>query len=201
MAQAGDRDYYAPRTNNEQITLLKNVESYHLGPGQAKMAKRAYPSALQEFEFILRYFPNHPQALSLLSELCRQWPERPCDADEWFEKAINRNPNVSHTYLVYGIHLHRKKQLKEAVDAYRRAIEITPNSMNTHYNLGLAYADLQQYDLANQHAQRAYQLGAYTPGLRNKLEAVGKWGSAVSVHPSDVPPASQPLPELEKREN
>lgn len=198
LAQTGDRDYYAPRTNNEQVTLLKNVEDYHLGPGQEKMAKRFYPSAQQEFEFILRYFPNHPKALSLLSDLCWQWPVRTCNADAWFEKAIKRNPDVSHTYLVYGIHLHRKKQLKEAVQAYRRALELAPDSMNTHYNLGLAYTDLQQYDLANQHAQTSYQLGAFTPGLRNRLEKVGKWNPTISAPPSDVKRAGEPVPEVEK---
>ena len=201
LAQKVDLDYYAPRTTSEQVIQLKNVEEYHIGPGQAKTAQRFYPSAQQEFEFILRYYPNHPKALSLLSDLCQRWPVRTCNADAWFEKAIKRNPNVSQTYHLYGIHLHRKKQLKEAVQAYRRAIELAPKSMYAHYDLGLAYADLQQYDLANQHAQKSYQLGAYMPGLRNKLEKVGKWDPTVTGPPSDAKPADQPSPEAEKTPN
>jgi hypothetical protein len=44
--------------------------------------------------------------------------------------------------------------------------------------------DLKQYDLANEHAQRSYQLGAYAPGLRNKLQKVGKWNPNVVLTPT-----------------
>src|SRR5687768_13340336 len=113
-------DYYAPRTKGEDITRLKNVEGYHLGPAQEKMAKRLYLYAMQELGFILGYYPNHPQALSLFSKLCDIWRDPKCDADGAFQRAIKRNPDAAHTYLLHGVHLHRKRQLNEAVKAYRR---------------------------------------------------------------------------------
>jgi tetratricopeptide (TPR) repeat protein len=201
---AGGFDYYAPRTDNADITRLKNVEGYHLAPGQSKMARREYYYAQQEFEFILHYYPNHPKGLSLLSDLCEKYGDKRCDAaaEAWFDKAIKLNPEVGQTYLLYGIHLHRKRQLEQAVKAYRRAIELAPSSVNAHYNLGLAYVDLKQYDLANQHAQRSYQLGAYTPGLKNKLEKVGKWNPNVALAPTaDATPAAASKSEPPKPAN
>jgi tetratricopeptide (TPR) repeat protein len=185
----GGFDYYAPRVKGEDITRLKNVEDYHLGPGQQKVAKQQYLYAMQEFAFILGYYPNHPKALSLLSNLCQKWQDRKCDAEGAFERAIKRNPNAAPTYLLYGVHLHRKRKMEEAVKAYRRAVELAPNSLDAHYNLGLAYAELKQYDLANQHAQRSYQLGAFTPGLRTKLQKAGKWNPNVSL-PDTQPPTA-----------
>jgi tetratricopeptide (TPR) repeat protein len=193
-ALAQGYDYYAPRKENADITRLKNVEDYHLGPGQARVAKREYVYAQQEFEFILRYYPNHPVALNLLSDLCEKARVPSCNADPWFEKAIKLNPEAAPTFLMHGLHLHRKRQLEEAVKAYRRAIELAPDSVNAHYNLGLAYVELKQYDLANQHAQKSYQLGAYPPGLRSQLQKAGKWNPNV-VPSADPSRAGERAPE------
>lgn len=196
LAQQHGLDYYAPRTGNNEITLFNNVEGHHLGPGRAEMLKKnRYHAALEHFEFILRYYPNHPQTLSLLSELCMKWKSPTCDAEGWFQKAIERNPDAAPTYVVYAIHLHRKKRLNEAVTAYRRALDLEPDSVNAHYNLALAYIDLKQYDLANQHAQKSYALGALLPGLRRKLETLGKWNPDVSVPSSKAKPSARPLPQ------
>ena len=42
-------------------------------------------------------------------------------------------------------------------------------------DLGLAYADLKQYDKALESAHRAYGAGFPLPGLKNKLKRAGKW--------------------------
>src|SRR5687767_7793796 len=52
-ALPGGQDYYSPRVTQDEIRTLANVELYHLGPGQEKMAKGRYLQALQDFEFIL----------------------------------------------------------------------------------------------------------------------------------------------------
>lgn len=193
MAQTRDyavstgQDYYAPRTDKALLEALHNVELYHLGPGRTEVARKRYHAALAEFEFILRYFPNHPQALSLLSDICPKAQEYCKAAEDWLKKGIDRNPQIATTHLLYAIHLHRTKRPKEAVASYRRALELEPESVNVHYNLGLAYTELQQYDLANQHAQKSYQLGAFTPGLRNRLQKVGKW------NPNAVPAGDAPV--------
>lgn len=214
-------DYYAPRTTGAEKEHLSVVTSYHLAPGQRDLANGRYHSAVGHAEFILNHFTNHPQALSLLSEACLKWKDPKCDAtaEGRFQKAIARNPDAAPTYVVYAIHLHRKEHLKEAVEAYRRALELAPESVNAHYNLGLAYIDLKQYDLANQHAQKSYQLGAFLPGLRTRLEKLGKWNPAASMPTSDAKsgseakpasdakpaseakPADQPSPETEKTPN
>jgi len=194
FAQQSDQDYYAPRTSQTDIELFKNVQSYHLGPGREEMANGRYGAALAHFEFILRYYPNHPQTLVALSELCQKWNSPVCEgtAVRWFQRAIERNPEAATSYVVHAMHLHRNKKFDDAVKSYKRAIELAPDSVNAHYNLGLAYADLKQYELANLHAQKSYTLGVTQPGLRARLEKAGKWNPNVTLPTTEVKPAIEP---------
>jgi tetratricopeptide (TPR) repeat protein len=76
---------------------------------------------------------------------------------------------------VRGTYEHRKRNFPKAVENFRKAVELQPEVANAHYNLGLALLENKQYDEANASAQRAYALGAELPGLRNRLEKVGRW--------------------------
>ena len=175
--ESGNRDYYHARDTSEGEHDLRTVETYHLGPGMNHMkSKDEYSQALADFEFILRVFPNHPQALALTSELCDiKWRNPRCDVTQWFERAIQRNPGASQTYMLYGMHFHRLNKLPQAVENYKQAIALSPASANAHYNLGLAYFDAKEFDLANREAQVSYALGIPLPGLRDKLTRAGKW--------------------------
>lgn len=183
VAQISDFDFYAPRTTAHDIQRYDNVMSHHLAPGIEQTRLGQYTGALAHFEFILRYYSNQPQTLIALSELCDKWKSPVCDqaADRWFRKAIDRNPGASQSYVVMAMHLHRKNKLDEAVKYYKQAIDLAPNSINAHYNLGLAYTDLKQFELANQHAQVAYSRGVTLPALRTRLQKVGKWDPNISL--------------------
>jgi tetratricopeptide (TPR) repeat protein len=182
MAQSGGRDYYNPGTGTDDRAIFEQVHSYHLQPGIEKMTKGTTDRGYGDFLFILQGFPNSPQALNLMSELCvNKMKSAKCDADPFFERAVAINPKIATTYVLYGIHLQRKGKHTEAIEKFNQALALQPNSVNAHYNMGLIYVDLKQYELANRHAQVAYALGAQLPGLHDKLVKVGKW---------------QPLPEL-----
>ena len=71
-AQTGDqysdpehnKDYYSVIDKN----LLRTVEAYHLRQGDEKMRAKRYAAAQGDFDFILNYYPNHPQALLLMAD-------------------------------------------------------------------------------------------------------------------------------------
>jgi tetratricopeptide (TPR) repeat protein len=176
FAQQANRDYYTAKQTKEGAELLKNVEKYHINNGIENMKSGNFLYAKRDYEFILRYFPNHPQALELISDLCDvKWKTPKCESDPWFRKAIDKNPTVSQTFLVNGLHLQRTGRVPEAIDSYKRAIELNPLSANAHYNLALAYVDQKQYELANRHAQLSYALGMPFPGLKDQLVRAGQW--------------------------
>ena len=184
FGQVGNRDYYNPGTSTDEKAIFENVHSYHLQPGLDGLKHGNWKAAHDNFEFILRYFPNSPQALNGISELCvNKWKSPQCDADSWFDKAIERNSSIATTWVIYGIHLERKKLPREAVEKFEHALELNPDDINAHYNLGLAYFDLKEYDKSNRQAQASYALGAQFPGLREKLIRVGAWNPSESPLP------------------
>lgn len=196
MENRVNQDYYAPRSAVDARTL-NNVMLHHFGPGRDRMAAGIFGAALSDFEFILNYFPNHPQVLVALSELCEKWKTAACDlrAEQWFQRAIALNPSAGQSHVLQAMYFHRRNKLDEAVKSYKRAVDVAPESLNAHYNLGLVYTDLKQYDLANLHAQKSYALGAQFPGLRNRLQKVGKWNPNVTLPESSAKPAADPAPD------
>ena len=176
MAQEGNRDYYRANETRSDAEALRTAERYHMEPGIARMNNRDYVAAYGDFVFILQFFPNHPRALAMISELCDlKWKSPRCEVDEWFQMAIDRNPKAAQTYLVLGLHLHRLNRLPQAVEAYEKALSLDPSSANAHYNLALAYFDLKKFELSNRQAQLSYALGVRLPGLRDKLTKAGQW--------------------------
>jgi tetratricopeptide (TPR) repeat protein len=185
-------DYYLTRSDKAAAGLLEQVEKYHLGPAVSNLRGGKYEYSHNEISFILKYFPNHPQALVLLSELCVRWkqPAR-CDADARFQRALQINPNVADTYTIQGMYLQNTGRTDQAIENYKKALERNPVSLNAHYNLGLAYVSKKNFEEANRHAQQAYALGMTLPGLRNMLTKAGAW-KPLPAEPAAPPAAASP---------
>lgn len=185
-AQTQNNDYYAAKTDSRLAILLHNVEQFHLEPGLNQLrtkqvdgvhTKEYLPHAWGHFQFVLKYFPNHPRALLLTAEVCEIW-KHPinCNLDATFDAALKLNPNNAGIYLIKGLSQQKFGKLDEAIASYKKSLEIDPDSVNAHYNLGLAYIAQKQFVLANEHAQHAYASSqGLPPGLQNKLVAAGAW--------------------------
>ena len=174
LAQDPGRDYYSAGSYPDGLQMLRNLDRNHYRPAAEKLARGQYKGVQGDLEFMLKYFPNHPRAVAGMAELgvATKHPEV---AEQYFQNAIDRYPGHDETHVVYGTFLHKLGRIEAAVVQYKKALEINADSAYAHYNLGLAYVDQKNYQRANFHAQRAYQLGASFPGLRRKLEAVKSW--------------------------
>ncbi len=58
---------------------------------------------------------------------------------------------------------------REAITAYKRAVEIDPGFLQAHLNLTVSYLQSQQYGLAIKHYDQAEKLGLSDPGLAQSL--------------------------------
>lgn len=171
-ANVTPHNYYSDSYDDH---LLHMVEKYHLDEARQKMQSEGTMQwATEDVEFMLAYFPNHPVALQLATEIGIR-KGTPKLADRYYEQALELYPQTAQTWVLYGIHLHRTGRLEEAVEKYRRAIDLNDSSVNAHYNLGLALVDLGRLDEARDQAKRAYALGYPLPGLRNQLKARNAW--------------------------
>jgi predicted Zn-dependent protease len=157
------------------------VERFHFTQDVATLTKGASTTKIAgDISYTLLAFPNHPRALMAMSDLARrQKTRKPAgstyDVDCWFERAIRFRPDDPMVRYVLGISKLKDGVPVEAVKQLGIAEKALPNDAMVHYNLGLAYLDLDDYDKARDEAHRAYELGAQLPGLRNLLEKAGKW--------------------------
>lgn len=171
---SGPFDY---RTAKDKLRL---VESYHFTAKVESLAGGQSGGIGADIDFTLRAFPNHPRALLAASKLARKEKTvRPSGfyhtVDCWFQRAILFKPDDAQVRLVYGIELLKDGKRDAAIEQLSVAERLEGSNANVHYNLGLAYFDLGDYDKSLAYARTAYKLGFPLPGLRDKLTRAGKW--------------------------
>ena len=97
------------------------------------------------------------------------------EANAMWDKGIQAKPKARESYLAKAEILIAEKKHREALDVllqYEKAKET--DYADAEYFLGHVYFELKQYDKAREHADKAYKLGYPFPGLRRKLERIGK---------------------------
>ncbi|MEJ2345813.1 MAG: tetratricopeptide repeat protein [Gammaproteobacteria bacterium] len=129
--------------------------------------------ALGDVQFMLSYFPNHPVALRLATEIA-QLMGNPKEADHFYARAVRLYPRTPQSWFLYGLQYQVTGRPEQAVKMYRTAIKLDPGLAAAHYNLGMALLKLGRLDEARAEADRAEALGYQKPGLRKLLEAKGK---------------------------
>ncbi|HBC56620.1 MAG TPA: hypothetical protein DCZ03_05580 [Gammaproteobacteria bacterium] len=169
---ANQNDYFS--TDSISTKRVRTVERHHWDKARQHKERGEIQYAFGDIDFILRYVPNHPHALMQMSEISMA-AGKPDTVRPYLDYAIQYRPKNSSTHIIYGIHLHRTKNYSEAVQHYKRALELDPKASETHYNLGLSYFELKEYTLAQKHAKIAYDRGYPLPGLKDKLRQLGHW--------------------------
>ncbi|HEX9627609.1 MAG TPA: tetratricopeptide repeat protein [Acidiferrobacterales bacterium] len=192
--QYGPFDYYNPPKGSRGL-----VETHHFGPKTELFLRQgAYCRVWGDYDYTLRAFPNHPQALVAMAEFLEKhpgcqpsvsknqsvadligeiergaWRER--DADYYFQKGIEFAPQYAKTRLLYGQHLQEKRRYDAALRQYLDAEKIAPNSADVHYHLGKLYLETGEIAKALSHARRAYQHGDPPADLKQQLVERGAW--------------------------
>ena len=170
----GARDY---RTASQEARQI--VERFHFTDDVKMMRRGASTNQLAaDIAYTLRKFPNHYQALMTMGDYSLKVKLNPPPGAQytvecWFDRALRFAPDDAMVKTVYGLYLIKRNKHKDAVAQLEAALAQAGDNANVHYNLGLAYFDLKQYDKALKSAHAAYRMGFPFPGLKNKLERVG----------------------------
>jgi tetratricopeptide (TPR) repeat protein len=205
LAQPGDSECgplangYGPydyRTSKGPI--LNMVEPHHFSINVEMLIKADTGYIGADIDYTLRAFPNHHRALISAMRYGEKTkstkpPHMRYSIECYFDRAIRFRPDDAVSRMIYSMYLAKNGRTPEAL----KQLDITANGAEgkenpfTHYNLGLNYFDLKEYDKSAIQAHKAYDMGFIQPALKEKLKSVGKW-----TEPEAVPPnagASTPV--------
>lgn len=117
--------------------LLTKTEQYHLAQAIRKLDEQDFEQAWNELAFVLHYFPNHPKALALLSDLSFTIGQ-PVRAKRYFERALSLYPDHASTYALYGEFLMRDSKYSLAITQFKKAVILDRTSVEYQNQLSLA---------------------------------------------------------------
>ncbi len=157
------------------------VEGAHFtAPVEALIKGQSSTRAGPDLDYTLRAFPNHHRALLATVRYGEKYqtlnpPGMRYPVECWFERALRFRSDDHIVRMIYASFLGKQNRLADALDQLRLAESEAKNNPFTHYNIGLVYFDLKQYDKALVQAHRALELGFNRPELRDMLKNAGQW--------------------------
>ena len=133
----------------------------------------------------------------------------PDAAEATLQKAIDLRPNLWLGYKWMGLYHFNAGRYERAIDQYDKILELAPNSVHAHLNIGGFYVHLEDYDKAREHwekavaikpratvlgnlANLAFVLEDYVGAIKYGEQAIGLdsrphrlWGSLASAYRKD----------------
>lgn len=145
----------------------------HTGPAIERLQKGELTrQVIADLDFTFKRWPNHLQALNALVAYYtgggKQFEFLPAEC--YLQRAISFAPNDPGVWQTVGIYFYRLDRLELAREALERALELSPGSVEAHYNLGLVFVKLKDLPKATEHADAAYAGGYPLPGLRRQVQ-------------------------------
>lgn len=156
------------------------VERRHFTQDIEQLKKGVTSTVGGDITYTLRAFPNHPRALKAAAELTRRNDgRRPAGMQFpiqcWFDRAIAFRPDDVQVRILWAFELLRSKQRAAALEQTKVAESLARDEPAAHYNVGLLYFELGDYEKALANAKIAYDGGFNLPGLKDKLSKAGQW--------------------------
>jgi len=176
---------YGPYDYRTDKPKLPIVDGAHFTPAVEALIRGSTTSQGPggDLDYTLRAFPNHHRALisvmrygeKLKSAQPRDLP-RPVEC--YFERALRFRSNDTLARMIYASFLSKDQRPLEATQQLELATVAAEDNAFSHYNIGLIYFDIKNYDRALAQAHKAYGLGFGNPELRDQLKSVNKWAEA-----------------------
>jgi len=108
----------------------------------------------------------------------------------YFDRALRFRPDDTIVRMIYATFLAKFARAPEAVRQLEQASASAGDNAFSHYNIGLIYFDLKQYEKALAQAHKTIALGFVQTALRDQLKSVGKW----TEQPGEAAVAPEPAP-------
>jgi hypothetical protein len=188
--QYGPYDY---RTDRAKLPIVLGA---HFTP-EVEALIRGHTSTKpgSDIAYTLRAIPNNHRALLSMVRLGeKEKTPQPFGSEYtvecWLSRGINFRPDDVIVRMIYATYLGNNDRITEAQTQLAVAETLAKDNALTHYNIGLHYFDLKDYDRAVEQAHKATALGWKQTELRDRLVALGKWKEPLTMADATAPPAS-----------
>lgn len=184
--QYGPFDY---RTDKDQLPIVLGA---HFTPEvEALIRGKSSATPGGDIDYTLRAIPNNHRALIAMMRLGeKEKTPQPRDSrytvECWFERAIQFRPDDSVVRMIYSTFLNKQGRPSEAIVQLEIATIYAEDNAFTHYNIGLHYFDLMNYEKSLTQAHKAIKLGFTRSELKEKLEKINKWKNLDELSPVEV---------------
>lgn len=143
--------------------IPKNAEKERILAARYNLSREysqqgANDKATEQLQLALTMKPDYTQALDALGRIYSK-SGRLDEATAMFRKWAELQPANAEAWNNLGYSRYLKKEHQEAINAYEKALQISPKSGLFHYNRSLAHLAIQEFDLAIHHADVASSLG------------------------------------------
>ncbi len=123
------------------------------------------------------------------------------DAEKTLKRALEIYPQYSNAWLLLGnVYYKRDTDFTKAMECYSKAKEFNPNSFDAHYNLAIAYRDMNKYKDALLYLDLALQLKPEKAESvrQNRGEVYYRWGKFAGQQQNNLPLAIEKINEAIK---
>ncbi len=179
----GPFDYRSHR--GEELNL---VEHFHFTPGVESLTRpvnTTMETMAQDVGYTLHVFPNHARALMTMTRLGEKHktdmpPGASFTVECYLWRAVRFAPDDTVPRSLYARYLAKKNRKEEALAQLAAAEKYAEDNAISHFNIGVSYFEMGEYERAVAQAQQARTLGLEWPQLIDMLKRANKWHEPAS---------------------
>jgi tetratricopeptide (TPR) repeat protein len=135
----------AEQLTRRYLEVHKNSGDAHYLLGYVLFKEEDAKSSLAEYTEGAKYRTPSAEDLEVVAGdyvLLKDYP----DADKWFTKAVEWNPNDALGWYYLGRTKYNENRFDEAVAAFQKCLQLDPRNVKAEDNLGLSYEGLNRID-------------------------------------------------------
>ena len=118
---------------------------------------------------------------------------------EWTARALKANPGYGDAYAIPAYFYVITRRYREAIELYRKAVEIEPGLYSAHAELGVNLLRENRVDEAREHLQIAYRGDPFSAPIVNTLRLIDSFQNfVVEKHMPDPSAATEAAPGADK---
>lgn len=168
---------FAPEPEFYTNTVFPKMRELALAVKSGEEAREAGELYSAEFEFsnAVKVDESNVRANFGLGLTYMERGER-SKANDIFERLVKLEaafePQHKHLFNEFGINLRKTRMYEQAIDYYRRALELSPDDENLHYNAGRAYYEMGALEQAVKHLRQSATINPALEEPRKFLEYI-----------------------------